>query len=131
MNEPTYITIDGFEQLTKQQLFDISLNHIRTTRERSMGDGGADCTYQGKGCAAAPFIKPEHREFADTGGIGLNAAPWSTLASKMLVPGHESVLVQSLQHCHDLAGNDFMKDYEQRMSNLAGWEGLKYEPEKA
>lgn len=132
MNEPTYITIDGFEQLTKQQLFDTSLNHIRITREPSMTAGGAYCTYQGKGCAAAPFIKPEHREFADTGDTELKTAAWSTLVHKMLVPNHERDLVQKLQQCHDLANRArFMQDYERRMADLAEQEGLKYEPEKA
>lgn len=129
--EAGFLTIEGFESLTKQQLFDISLSHIRTTREQSM-NGTVTCTYQGKGCAAAPFIRPDQRAAADRGCGVRTSSPWEVLAmDDGLVPQHEWKFVQQLQSCHDLAGQyNFMLSYERRMEALAREFSLTYTPEK-
>lgn len=125
-----FLTIEGFESLTKQQLFDISLTHIRTTRERSMKDD-INCTYQGTGCAAAPFIRPDQRAAADVGRDDRASSAWEVLVEELLVPEHEREFVQRLQSCHDNASTrHFMPSYEGHMEKLAKEYSLTYTPEK-
>ena len=115
-----YITIEGFESLTKQQMFDMSAKHVLANGRRSTDAGG--CVYSGIGCAAAPFIKPEDREAADSAEAG---STWPFLCSANLVPGHNSGLVAAMQRCHDSAdSNGFVKDFKKRMREVAEWYNL-------
>ena len=115
-----YITIEGFESLTKQQMFDMSAKYVLANGRRSTNDGG--CIYSGIGCAAAPFIKPEYREDADRAEAG---SSWSFLCSADLVPGHNSGLVSAMQQCHDSAGSAcFVGDFKKRMLEVAKWFNL-------
>lgn len=116
-----YVTIPGFVKLSRQEIFDISAKHILSTKTKSV-DGGT-CMYSGTGCAAAPFILPEHRADCDKQG---DATSWSGLVSARLVPRHEAGLVQRLQSCHDSApsGDAFMAGWRQRMLDLAKYAGL-------
>ena len=115
-----YITIEGFESLTKQQMFDMSAKHVLANGRRSTNDGG--CVYSGIGCAAAPFIKPEYREDADRVEAG---SSWPFLCSANLVPGHNSGLVTAIQKCHDSAGSAcFVGDIKKRMLEVAEWYNL-------
>ena len=116
------LVIDGFEDLTPQQLFDMSLAHLRTTRKPSM-DPVFGCTYGGSGCAAAPFLKPELRgqidKCAGTGGIN-----WATLTSTGLVPVKNSDLIAEFQRAHDVNHSiadpeEFMKRVEARFEKIA------------
>ena len=115
-----YITIDGFESLTKQQMFDMSAKHVLANGRRSTNDGG--CVYSGIGCAAAPFIKLEYREDADRAEAG---SSWPFLCSADFVPGHNSGLVTAMQKCHDSAdSNGFVEDFKKRMREVAKWYNL-------
>ena len=115
-----YITIDGFESLTKQQMFDMSAKHVLANGRRSTNDGG--CIYSGIGCAAAPFIKLEYREDADRAEAG---SGWSFLHDADLVPGHNSGLVAAMQECHDSAHSAcFVGDFKKRMLEVAEWYNL-------
>lgn len=117
--------IPGFDNLTRQQMFDISLAHIRTTRTQSMED--YVCMYTGSGCAAAPFIEPESRAAMDDHAARTG---WRDLICEYDVSSHEADFVAELQCCHDLATVDeFMYSYERRMERLARNCGLTYIPE--
>jgi len=107
------ITIPGFTGLSIQQLFDLSARHILTTRKRSTNDEG--CTYSGCGCAAAPFLDPNERLYADSYGS------WPGLVCEGLAPDHHASFIHKLQMCHDGAHNDatFMKDWAAEMRTLA------------
>lgn len=117
------IVIEGFEELTEQQMFDMSLDHIDATRKASLcPDGG--CIYGGSGCNAAPFLTPEGRIYADTKYQGMG---WSTLVDRGEVPKHNEGLIYALQGAHDYAaarhGSDterFMLTYVSRMADAAG-----------
>lgn len=118
-----YITIDDFEQLTLQQLFDISAKHILSTGKKSfvkrqLGESGSSCTYSGSGCAAAPFIRPECREEADKNTDGTS---WAMLRHSRLVPEKHTSLVSDLQSCHDnnSEGTSFITDWKLSMTNIA------------
>ena len=102
----TYATIDGFEQLTPQQVFDISKNHLLTKNEKSMvQDEGAAagikiCAYRGensKMCAAGPFLKDEEASKCE-------GNDWYHLryrSHKVKVPAAHYDLVVALQEVHD------------------------------
>lgn len=109
---PVHITIEGFESLTNQQMFDMAVAHIAGTRQQSYKDG--TCCYSGTGCNAAPFIKPEKRLAADSHG------GWSMLVSHGLVSNHAEEFIEDLQDAHDraLRGN-FMPEWKERMQSLA------------
>lgn len=112
-----YHTIEGFEQLSKQQLFDMAAAHVLKNGRPSRAITGV-CTYGGIGCAAAPFLKPESRE-------ALHGS-WSTLIELGSVPAHEGQFVQELQCCHDTAHRDvlFISDFQHKMLYLADEYGL-------
>lgn len=83
--------IDGFENLTQQQLFDMAAAHVLKNGRPSM-DRGA-CSYMGIGCAAAPFLTEEARKKL--------AGSWRGLVGDGAIPPHESIFIQRLQNCHD------------------------------
>ena len=99
----TYATIDGFEHLTPQQVFDISKNHLLTQNEKSMVQGESAsagikiCAYRGensKMCAAGPFLKDEEASKCE-------GNDWTSLYKYHLVPSIHSELVTALQDVHD------------------------------
>lgn len=117
--------IPGFDNLTRQQMFDMSLAHIRTTRTQSVE--GHTCVYTGSGCAAAPFIEPESRAAMDYHAA---RTAWRDLVCEHDVSSHEADFVAALQHCHDnVTVDEFMYSYERRMEWLARNCGLTYIPE--
>lgn len=138
-----YATIDGFEKLSRQELFDMSLAHVRKNGKPSLaplyeGSHSSVCVYSGIGCAAAPFLKPERREACD--GLG----SWDALVepevcgqttysetSLAVAPPHEQALIRQIQQCHDNTprGSTFLPSFNQRMRELAQREGLVYSPE--
>ena len=134
-----YITIPGFEDLTQQQMFDMSLAHIRKTRVKSYGkveatDGYGphlvdSCKYSGSGCNAAPFIREECRAEADCAN-GPFSPCWRGLYDKGRVPKHEVLFVTQLQQVHDDCDiNRFMVEYEKAMEAFAINHNLVYTPE--
>lgn len=119
-----YITIEGFEKLSKQQMFDMSVKHIAKTRKKSIKGASpwtSTCSYSGIGCAAAPFIRPELRESAEW-------SSWRALSRDGRVPLHHEDLVQALQHCHDGARTEhFVSEWKLHMKQLAVHENLSTE----
>lgn len=118
------ITIDGFEQLTKQQMFDMAFAHINSTGVPSVLPGTTTCTYSGSGCNAAVLIKPELRVMADE----TNQNSWGSLVSRGLAPSHEREFIQGLQLVHDRAvgaeERDFIHAYNRGMRYFAAQHGL-------
>lgn len=127
-----YITIPGFESLSQQEIFDIALNHMRKTRKPGMS--GGTCSYKG-GCAASPFIAPEHIEEA--------SGSWNYLWTHKEVPAHFGCFIAHIQGIHDRAANywdesndfqrgwvDFMNEFELGMERLAQDHGLVYKAEE-
>lgn len=121
----TYLTIEGFDQLSKQELFDMSVAHVGQTRTKSTTIKG--CAYSGTGCAAAPFLKPENRTVADN--MLMMGTSWLSLVEMEKVPRHEHLFVVRLQACHDGSpeGDSFMHMWTFSMRQLAEQHGLSTE----
>lgn len=118
--------IDGFETLTKQQMFDMSLAHVRSTRKKSTSPAGL-CVYGGIGCAASVFFADEEsKKKADNWGKN-----WSSIVYQNKLPEHEAEFIDELQMCHDQARHFefFMADYESQMERVANRHSLKYSAE--
>lgn len=124
-----YITIDGFEKLTKQQAFDMAANHLLTTGVKSIQHidtvsvyANDMCSYAGSGCAASVFIKPDKRALAD------NTGDWQSLEDKNRVPHAIGLndFIYDLQAAHDdqSAGAGFMDSWEREMRSIADAAGL-------
>ena len=115
----TYYTIDGFENLTPQQVGEMAVRHVLKNGRKSFD--GTDCTYDGIGCAASVFLKPEYRH---------GNASWSSLYDKGLVPQAHILQVRALQDDHDYAhSGDFLADYKRRSRNTFARFGLTIIPE--
>jgi hypothetical protein len=111
--------IDGFEQLTPQQCFDMAARHVLTNGKQSAELGS--CVYSGIGCAAAPFLTSEAR-------ASLKAV-WSELVDGLVVPAANGALIRGMQICHDDADDSdgdaaFVSDFKRRMRSLAVEKGL-------
>lgn len=125
--------ISNFDQLTKQDMFDMALAHVRKNGKQSMRDGV--CCYTGIGCAASVFIDPESLATLSTDD---NGRRWRVLVMNNGLSMHEQAFVSSLQDCHDRcyipthvlsdAENDvlFMRQYELHMRALADKHDLTY-----
>lgn len=115
----SHITIEGFEALTQQQLFDMSAKHIIEQGKPGQSSSGT-CSYKA-GCAASIFIKHDERSYADDSGS------WEDLEIHGDVPETHSDFVERLQICHDRAaietfkdgGEGFIADWSARMQILA------------
>ena len=111
--------IPGFANLTEQECFDMSARHILTTRQKAV-DGAGDCTYDGIGCAAAPFLTPAAR-------AKLHGA-WHVLAGEGEVPANNIDLICRLQGCHDgTFGENFMEGWARKMRGEAAQNNLSTE----
>ncbi len=119
------LVIDGFETLTQQQMFDMAVEHIQKTREKSFTENYG-CCYSGTGCGASVFIKTEMREAADPIGA------WDNVVRHKKAPAHEQEFVNALQKAHDFSDDAvFMEQWNFRMRDLADQHGLdvsKLEP---
>lgn len=115
-----FITIEGFESLTEQQLFDMSVRHVGSNSRPSVDQEGV-CSYAGIGCGAAPFIKPHERPRSE-----LTNRTWGALYQQELVPEHHWEFILDLQQAHDRAAEEvcFCANYYQRALNLAEERGL-------
>lgn len=113
--------IDGFEDLTPQQVFDMAARHVLANGEPSLQ--GAACSYAGIGCAAAPFLRPEVRDNPELRGKG-----WGSLCDFNIVPANNNSLISALQGCHDGAANrtgaEFIATFRGRMHSVAEEHGL-------
>ena len=111
-------TIDGFDSLTEQQIFDMAVEHIGKTRKKSYvpDSSGNGCKYTGSGCNAVPLLKPEYRHAAD------NHGSWVTLINNNLVTDTNSLFISRMQFAHDSAistPSEFMADWYKNMTALA------------
>jgi hypothetical protein len=104
--------IEGFEQLTRDEIIDISVRHVLRNGRPSVKDRGFSrpvCTYNGIGCAAAPFLTPQARN--------KYVGSWSALAFEGDVPIYEFDTIQTLQSCHDssVGSDDFIAAFKSRV----------------
>lgn len=114
-----FLTIDGFEAMTPQQVLDMSVKHLCETKQRSELNGR--CSYQGSGCAAAPFLRPECRQRADTAHEGRSMG-WVGMVRALLVPDVHAELVSDLQYAHDGAYDpygDFLPQFLRAAHHVA------------
>jgi hypothetical protein len=101
-------TIDGFEQMTKQALFDMAATHLLTQGRQSRGMKFSQlenkliqsCLYngpEGLTCGAGIFLKPEFRADADKYG------PWWDVVNNQpeAMPKKHQAFVHEVQHIHD------------------------------
>lgn len=141
-----YATIPGFEAMTRQQLFDMSLAHLRKTRAQSLSHEGtkkAVCSYAGSGCAARPFLTDDFVASLEPGS-DLDQADWYGLCNRFFVPKTNADFIFSLQSAHDSWRRtirradgepgepnpvSFMDHFHARMQTVADSYGLKYTPE--
>ena len=118
----SYLTIPGFENMSRQELFNASARHLLRTGKKSCLPDDGSCCYQGSGCAAAPFLAPGNHAIADTAVV---LPTWKVLATNNLVPPHEVEFVGALQRCHDTAAVEaFMPQWGYEMRQLADDWGL-------
>jgi hypothetical protein len=94
-----YVTIDGFESLTAQQVFDISAKHLLKQNEKSRKFGSmyGSCLYRGpdnRQCAAGPFLKDECASDCEQ-------RSWRGLVLDGRVPDSHQELIRILQDVHD------------------------------
>jgi hypothetical protein len=110
----TNLAIDGFEELSQQQMFDMAAAHLLQTGKRSYCQAIQNCSYAGSGCAAAVFLKEDAREDADDDGS------WGNLVFNNRVPKHNSAFVAELQNAHDKSSDDdFLVTWKPKMLALA------------
>lgn len=117
---PQYATIPGFEQLTAQEVFDISVNHLRKQGTKSRNSQGM-CLYRaadGSKCAAGPLLREEAVASCENNS-------WYSLAQRGSVPEIHRELVSELQATHDGAGRC---DWEEAWQHLASRSSLIYTP---
>lgn len=113
----TYATIDGFESLTEQEVFDIAAGHLLKQMERS--EIGRGCCYRGENglmCAAGPFLKDEHAAKCER-------SSWRGLTDGGTVPDTNSVLIGELQMIHDIYAPS---EWWGKLESLAKRYKLKY-----
>lgn len=113
----TYATIDGFESLTAQEVFDISAGHL--LKQMRVSENRGICRYRGENglmCAAGPFLKDEHTEKCE----GMS---WVVLREDKLVPYDNSNLIDDLQYVHDSAAPE---NWANALRHVANKYGLEY-----
>jgi hypothetical protein len=120
----SYLTINGFSKLSKQQIFDTSVAHVLKNGRPSME--GRVCKYGGIGCGMAPFLKEGKADVADSAQDRYGASGWNELAARNRVPQKHKSFAVELQEAHDNAGlkateeqTDFRTDYRARVYALA------------
>lgn len=114
----TYATIEGFKQLSEQEVFDRSKEHLLKQGEKSISPEGLGCLYRSGGfmCAAGIFLRPES-------AAGCEGIDWLELRDEGMVPSEHSDLVFSLQCIHD---NTTPGDWRAQLKALAAERGLVY-----
>lgn len=123
------VAIDNLGQLTAQQVLDMAIDHINTTRRRSVRESVKDarlvCEYGGIGCAAAPFIKPEYREKLRGGWEGIYFEGPRRGQPQACTPSSHVELIVGLQMAHDGSkGPNFMAEWKAKVDQLAADLGL-------
>ena len=117
-----YATVDGFEQLSEQEVFDISAKHLLKQNKKSLSEDEETCMYRGEGgrmCAAGPFIK-------DSGAEKCERRDWATLVKAGAVPAANSQLIIELQAVHDRHGPS---GWPHLLGRVALKHGLNFNPD--
>lgn len=127
-------TIPGFDTLTEQQVFDMAVSHIATTRQPSISEinvDGVQCAYGGSGCNAAPFLTEEGKRLGDQLTETGEGGSWRDLVQKKWASDANMELIIELQIVHDdaaavaadITGNIdnsiFLNAYKERMVRIA------------
>lgn len=95
----SFITIDGFEDMSAQEIFDISAGHLLGQMRKSQDEEGT-CRYRGPEglmCAAGPFLDGNKI----SPGKLVEGMSWLSLLSLGHVPEEHADLVSRLQAIHD------------------------------
>jgi len=121
-----YATIPGFEQLTAQQVFDMSASHLLKQMEKSSFNDRPHslCAYRGRNglkCAAGVFLTDEGAPECDDYDNCGEGSGWSELVSAGLVPDTNWILIQELQKLHDECDPRYWRD---RLIDLAAANSL-------
>jgi len=114
-----YATIPGFENMTAQQVFDMSASHLLKQMGRSQSDSEA-CLYRGPNglkCAAGVFLTDEGAEAADNSCENT----WGGVVARRIAPPENESLIESLQNIHDYRRID---TWREQLKLLAECEGL-------
>ena len=97
-------SIPELPSLTEREVIERSVRHVLKNGKPSVGlfkppdaEAYVSCSYDGIGCAAAPFLIPEHRKDADS--LKVN---WPALLKYEVVNGAHCELIHKLQCCHDM-----------------------------
>lgn len=105
--------IEGFNSLTKQQIFDMAAKHVLSNGRACYINGA--CSYAGIGCAASVFL---HEEVRST-----TIGSWSYIMNLEGGSRHESQLIQQIQWVHDdfanLDADDFIEQFVKGMREIA------------
>lgn len=116
--------IEGFENLTRQQIFDMSAKHIIQQGRPGWDPISAGCSYS-KGCAASIFIPEEDRSFADTVGawrfLPIDEYETSDFVHALQIAHDDSI---HDNECERVADEVFMRTWRARMMELAAREDL-------
>lgn len=100
-----YHTIPGFEEMTAQQIYDMSASHLLKQNEKSVtrSDGGETCQYRsGKlMCAAGVFLTDKGANRADNMYDSETGAAWDEVVRARIAPDTHKELVRHLQEVHD------------------------------
>lgn len=123
--------------MTHQEIFDAGLTHIRQQGKPALRPSptGEVCSYRtptGLKCVIGGLIPDELYlpEWDSKGGWSVTNLP-ATLFRAMGIDESALPLLSDMQSAHDMAprNNDynFLAEFEQRMHQLAGEYGLKYE----
>lgn len=114
-----YGTIDIFEDLTEQQVFDISARLLLRQRTQSKDRNGA-CAYRSAEgmCAAGPFLRDDFCNTTDTSDTA-----WRKLVNEGFAPETHCSLVSALQAIHDDSSSN-MSDWVAALRGLAETKGL-------
>lgn len=117
---------------TDQEIFDFTLDHLRTQGVRSTAPDSSDCLYRGPYglmCAFGPFIHDSEYKlyFEGKSSVHLIGGPISRLSH---LRNATTDLLRSLQCIHDtqmpLRKGDSMDEFEAHMTSLANMCGLTY-----
>jgi hypothetical protein len=125
-----YNTIEGFESLTRQQVFDLSTSHILKTKQKSVSvtkvpgsdEPAENCVYGGIGCAASVFLKDDATRIkCDEMAVRAGGSSWYVLAQNRLVATTNYSTISALQQAHDSIRNDadFFENWKKRMVKFA------------
>ena len=117
--QSAYATIPGFEEMSAQDIFNLSASHLLKQRKRCESDEET-CLYRkdGMACAAGVFLTDEGAKkadsYADKGGGGL---AWDAVVAAGLAPDHHTRLILDLQGVHD--GSDDPELWRDQLHKLA------------